>query len=316
MLLQSNMVKRLTAAKGGDLEAKTGESLRVKRIECIPSASDDYLTISVDRVTIAFYRIKGKSGNHLGTLHEAFIKGNIMEFLAEQGINVTIPIAEGQTLSAERYDEAGDVVLIYDRYSAGDVKETDPNGSASKIYTFMQYAVVGDTPAASGDFTIDTSLSPKEFPDFPCAKNVPALHTIELLGIAASPFNNGTGIGARFVSNYLKMVRNREVLFDTDRLGIPFEGIDTDQSDDLYQAAFSLIGSGAEARLSEAYFDSMGNPQARTYTTLGNPFMFNPPLKFSAGEELGVFLTVTKTGAAVWTAGVDDLAFILRVNRT
>lgn len=316
MLLQSNMVKRITANEGGDLEAKTGESLRVKRIECIPSANDDYLIISVDRVTIAYYRIKGKSGNHLGTLHEAFIKGNIMEFLTEQGINVTIPIAEGQTLNVERYNEPGDVVIVYDRFSAGNVKETDPNGSASKIYTFMQYAVVGDTPAADGDYQINTAITPAEFPDFPCGKNVPALHTIELLGIAASPFNNGTGMGARFVSNYLKLVRNREVLFDTDRLGIPFEGVDFDQSADLYQSALSLIGSGAEARLSEAYMDSMGNPQARRYTTLGKPLMFNPPLKFSAGEELNVYLTVTKTGAAVWTAGIDDLAFILRVSRT
>ena len=54
MLLQANMVKRLTDAEGGDLEAKTGESLRLRRIECIPSASDDYLTISVDRVTVGF----------------------------------------------------------------------------------------------------------------------------------------------------------------------------------------------------------------------------------------------------------------------
>jgi len=316
MLLQSNMVKRITADAGGDLEAKTGESLRVKRIECIPSESDDYLTISVDRVTLAYYRIQGKSGNQLGTLHENFIKGNIMEFLNAAGINVTIPVAEGQTLNIKRADEEGDVVLIYDRYSAADVKETDPNGSASKVYTFLQYAVVGDTPEEDGDYHINTALTPAEFPDFPCGKVVPALHTIELLGIAASPFHDGTAYNTAFESNYLKLVRNREVLFDTGRKGIPFEGIHLDSSATLYQADFSLIGSGAEARLAEAYMDSMGNAQARVYTTLGKPLMFDPPLKFSAGEELSTYLTVTKTGAATWTAGVDDLAFILRVVRT
>jgi len=316
MLLQSNMVKRLTAAKGGDLEAKTGESLRVKRIECIPSAADDYLTISVDRVTLAFYRIQGKSGNQLGTLHENYLKGNIMEWLTAQGINVTIPVAEGQTLNIIRADEAGEVVVIYDRFSAGDVKETDPNGSASKVYTFMQYAVVSATPDADGTYHIDTALTPAEFPDFPCGKVVPALHTIELLGIAASPFHQGTAFNTAFESNYLKLVRNREVLFDTERNGIPFEGRHFESSSTLYQADFSLIGSGAEARLSEAYMDAMGNPQKRDYTTFGKPLMFDPPLKFSAGEELSVYLTVTKTGAAVWVAGVDDLAYILRVRRT
>jgi len=316
MLLQANMVKRIIADEGGDLEAKAGESLRLRRIECIPSASDDYLTISVARVTLAYYRIKGKSGNHLGTLHENFIKGNIMEFLTAQGINVTIPIAEGQTLNVKRADEAGDVVLIYDRYSAGDVKETDPNGSASNVYTFLQYAVVGDTPVADGDYHINTALTPSEFPDFPCDRVVPALCTIELLGIAASPFHQGHAYNTGFESNYLKLVRNREVLFDAERKGIPFEGRVVESSSTLYQAGFSLIGSGAEARLAEAYMDSMGNPQAREYTTLGQPLMFDPALKFSAGEELRVELTVTKTGVATWVAGVDDLAFILRVRKT
>ncbi|KKK95973.1 hypothetical protein LCGC14_2667430 [marine sediment metagenome] len=68
MLLQANMVKRITASGGGDLEAKAGESLRVKRIECIPSSNDTYVTVRVDRVTTAYYRVKGKSGNHLAQI--------------------------------------------------------------------------------------------------------------------------------------------------------------------------------------------------------------------------------------------------------
>ena len=312
MLLQSNMVKRIIASGGGDLEAKTGESLRVKRIEVIPSANDSYLTIGIDRVTLAFYRIKGKSGNQLGTFHDFFMKGNIMEFLEEQGINVTIPIAEGQTLTVKRYAETGNVIIIYDRFSAGDVKASDHNGTDSKSYTFLQYARIGSTPAASGDFLLDTSLTPAEFPDFPCAKTVPALHTIELLGIAGSPVNNGTGIGARYVTNYLKLIRNREVMFDTDRNGIPFEGVDTDQSDNLYKSAFSLIGSGAEVLLDEEF---AGDVLQVPSITPGKPLMFDPPLVFLAGEELNAYLTLTKTGAATWTANVDDVAFILRVRR-
>lgn len=313
MLLQANMVKRITTSGGGELEAKTGESLRVKRIECVPSTSDDYLTINVDRVTLAFYRIQGKSGNQLGTLHNLFLKGNIMEFLTAQGVNVTIPVAEGQTLNVSRADEAGDVVLIYDRYSAGDVKDTDPNGSAGKVYTFLQYAVVGDTPVADGSYHINTALTPSEFPDFPCDRVVPALLTIELLGIAAAAFHQGEAYNTAFESNYLKLVRNREVLFDTDRNGIPFEGVHLDATETLYKSDLSLIGSGAEILLSE---DFRGDVLVDAARTPGNPLMFNPPLKFSAGEELSAYLTVTKTGEVTWVAGVDDLAFILRVSRT
>jgi len=312
MLLQANMVKQIVASGGGDLEAKTGESLRVKRIECVPSANDTYLTIRVDRVTVAFYRVKGKSGNQLGTYHDLYLKGNIMEFLSDIGINVTIPIAEGQTLTVNRYAEAGNIIIIYDRYSAGDVKASDPNGSDSKVYTFLQYAKVGTAPVATGDSLIDTSLTPAEFPDFPCGKDVPALHTIELLGIAGSPVNNGTGIGARFVTNFLKLVRNREVLFDTDRNGIPFEGVNTNQSDNLYKAAYSLIGSGAEVLLDELF---AGEVLETPSITPAKPLIFEPSLVFVAGEELNAYLTVTKTGSATWTDDVDDVSFILRVRR-
>lgn len=311
MLLQANMVKRITASAGGDLEAKTGESLRVKRIECIPSTNDSYLTIRVDRVTVGFYRIKGKSGNQLGTLHEHYLKGNLMEFMADMGINVTIPIAEGQTLNVSRYAEAGNVMVIYDRYSAGDVKDSDPNGSASKVYTFVQYAKVGTAPTASGDALIDTALTPAEFPDFPCSKVVPALHTIELLGIAGCPVWNSTGVGARFITNFLKMIRNREVLFDTDRNGIPFEAVGLNQVGNVYRSAFSLIGSGSEVLLREHDASMNYDPS----WVSGNPLMFEPPLVFAAGEELNAYLTVTKTGTVTWTDNVDDVAFILRVRR-
>ena len=311
MLLQANMIKRITASGGGDLEARSGESLLIKRIECVPSSNDTYLTITVDRVTLAFYRIQGKSGNQLGTLHGFYRKGNIMEFLTRNGVNVTIPVSEGQILTIKRYAEAGNVILVYDRYSAGDIRADMPNGSAAKTYTFLQYAKVGTAPTASGDHLIDTALTPSEFPDFPCGKVVPPLCTIDLLGIAGSPVYNGTGVGAHFISNYLKLIRNREVLFDTDRNGIPFEGRNFNIGETLYQAAYSLIGSGAEVLMREhdASFNEVFS------TTGGEPLMFEPALHFLSGEELNAHLTVTKTGEATWTDGCDDIAFILCVKR-
>lgn len=303
MLLQANMIKRLTASGGGDLEAKTGESLRVKRIECIPSTNDAYITISVDRVTVAYYRIKGKSGNHLSTLLAAYLKRNLMEFLTDAGINVTIPVAEGQTLNIARYAEAGNVILVYDRYSAGDVKATDPNGSASSLYTFIQYAKIGVTPAASGDHLIDTAVTPAQFPDFPCGKVVPARHTIEMLGIVGSPFNLGEAGPAGFATSFVKLIKDREVLFDTDRNGIPFDAQDAAATALAYTSNFSLIGPCTEILL---------NTNA---ITNGNPLMFEPALKFESGAELNAYLTLVMTGSPTWVDDTDDTAFILRVRR-
>ncbi len=303
MLLQANMVKRITASGGGDLEAKTGEALRVRRIECIPSSNDSYLTLSVDRVTLAFYRVKGKAGNHLGTMLSAYLKRNLMEYLASMDINVTIPIAEGQTLTVKRYAEAGNVIIIYDRYSAGDVKDTDPNGTASKLYTFVQYAKVGTAPTATGDALIDTALTPAEFPDFPCGKVVPPLHVIEILGIVGSPFNDGAGGPIGFATTFMKLVKDREILFDSDRAGIPFDAQDAAATALAYASNFSLIGPCTEILLNT---NAIAN---------GDPLMFEPALRFDSGQELNAYLSLIKTGAATWTDNVDDQAFILRVRR-
>ena len=43
--------------------------------------------------------------------------------------------------------------------------------------------------------------------------------------------------------------------------------------------------------------------------------MFEPALKFEAGQELNAYLSIVKTGTHTYTAGVDDQAFILRVRR-
>lgn len=304
MLLQSNMVKRITASGGGDLEAKTGESLRIKRIECIPSTNDTYLTLNVDRVTVGYYRVAGKSGNHLSTNLFAYLKANLMEFLANYGINVSIPIAEGQTFNVSRYAEAGNVIIIYDRYSDVDVKATEPNGSASSIFTFIQYAKIGSTPAASGDFHINTALTPAEFPDFPCGKVVPAKHTIELLGIVGCPFVQGIAGPHGLATQFLKLIKDREVLFDTDRNGIPFNGEDAAATAVAYQSNFSLIGPSTPTLLNT---NAISN---------GPPLMFEPALKFEAGEELLAYLTLIEVNTSVWVDDTDDTAFILRVRKT
>lgn len=299
MLLQANMVKRIIASGGGDLEAKAGESLRVRRIEVIPSANDTYITVRVDRVTTAYYRVKGKSGNHLGTNHVDYLKRNIMEYLERMGVNVTIPIAEGQTLNVSRYAEAGNVMIVYDRHSAGDILATDPNGSESNVITFLQYAKIGTAPTASGDHKLDTAITPSEFPDFPCGKVVEARHTVELIGVAGCPFVNAEAGPKTAGTTFMKFVKDREVLFDTDRNGIPFDGDDAAATADSYGGNFSLIGPGTEILVDT------------NVIMAGDPLMFDPALRFEAGSELNVYLTIVWAGDPTWDS-IEDVAFILR----
>lgn len=303
MLLQANMVKRITASGGGDLEAKAGESLLLKSIEVVPSTDDTYLTVSVDRVTVAYYRIKGKSGNQLSSIVAGYLKGNIMQYLAVKGINVSIPVAEGQVLNVSRYAQTGNVILLYDRYSAGDIKAEMPNGSAARIYTFLQYASIGTTPTAAGDHKLDTALTPAEFPDFPCGKTVPANAQIEILGIAGTPYVKAVSAGNNFATTFLKLIREREVLFDTDRAGIPFDGQDAAATELVYNSNYSLIGAEAESYI----------PTATVLS--GHPLLFEPALKFQAGEELNAYLTLVKNGTVTYEAEIEDVAFILKVTK-
>jgi hypothetical protein len=301
MLRQANCVKRITASGGGDLEAVTGKSYLIKAIYCNPSSNDTYLILRVDRKTVGVYRIGGRAGNHLSYWTEGNFKNNIMEFLTRQGVNVFIPIEEGQTFTVARYAETGEVVIVYDIYDAGDQRADMVNGSNSKQYFFMQYMDSTDTLTASGSVTIDTSLSPAEFPDFPCGKVVPARHTIELLGIAGSPVGDKTSGDNYFLSQYLKLVKDREVLFDEDRNGIPFFAKKPDEDEVMYRTTFSLIG------------DAVMNSYSQSHELLADPLMFNPPLKFTAGEELIVSIYMALTGSHTLTASIQSLAALLRV---
>lgn len=301
MLKQGNCVKHLTDEYGGSLQAKAGESLLVKGIQCIPSTLDDYISISIDRVTTAFWRVQDRSGNHIGSITDSPLDMNLMALLAAKGINVSIPIAEGQELTVSRAEDVGNVILVFDRYDAGDIRADMPNGSACSEYVFMQYMNVGTGKIVDGDSLFDLSLSPAEFPDFPAGKVVPANHEITLLGLAGYPWLDGQAENKGLYTNYIKLVREREVLFDEDRQGIPFKsGIEVGAAPQ-YRSAYSLIGAGH-------IVDETAN------WAHGEPLLFDPPLIFSAGVELNIYVNCTAYNTpTAWTSTVPDLACILKV---
>jgi len=250
----------------------------------------------VDRKTVGSYRLQGKSGNHLSALRRGRFKNNLMEFLGLRGINVTIPVAEGQTFNVTRYAETGEVAIVYDIYSAGDIRADMPNGSDAKEYIYIQYMNNSLGISADGDILLDESNSPAEFPDFPCGKSVPANHTIDILGLIGYPVCNYDDGSNYLISTFVKLIKERETLFDEDRAGIPFRGVYSAQTVGDYACGFSLIGSSVD----ESYYH-------------GLPLMFEPLLHFVSGEELLVYVTFALTGTKTLAADTIDLAAIMRV---
>lgn len=209
-------------------------------------------------------------------------KETLMQYLAKKGIWKGFPVAEGETMkiTGVAADKAKQCV-IYEIHEAGDMTAEMENGSKSPIYTFLNYGNCTAAFNSAGDHLYNKSISPAEFPAFPFGASVPAKHQVEILGICASPFapkeNDATD---QIYMQFMKLIKDREVLFDEDRQGILFEnrqGDRTGQSDSIAEG-MSLIGNKSEY-----------DPQ--------DPFMFDPPLIFMPGDELGIYVTTKIVGS-------------------
>jgi len=278
MLRQANCVKSVAHAAAFSLQADAGESFLIKSVIFADALTTAYPVFRVDRKTVGCYRGGAQGVQHLGGLVDAYIPMNLMDWLTGKGVNMSIPVAEGQTFTITRAADAGALVVIYDIYDAGEVTPNMVNGTDSKEYNFVQYMTASEVLAASQDYLLSVSLSPKEFPDFPCGKVVPAKATIDILGIAGMPVCVGDAVNSTSTT-YLKLVKDREILFDEDRDGIPFEALAAVAAATTRKIVHSLIGDCVSIGA------SLSDP------SYGVPLLFNPPLHFVSGEELLVYLT-------------------------
>lgn len=306
MLKYTNAAFEIAGLSTYDLTADIGESFLIRKITVFAPSDDGYLVLRVDRKTVGVYRTKGKSGNHLGHPQTAYLHKNLMEVLAKYDINVSIPIAEGQTFTYEFTTGNGHVCSYYDVYDAGDIRADMPNGSEAKEYTFIQYMNAGTYPSASGDVLLDVSLSPAEFPDFPCGKTVPPRSKIDVLGLVGSPVGDDTDASNYIVTDFCKLVKEREVLFDQRRRGFLFTGLRSATGITIWNNTFSPIGPCVPILM-------VYSPNATFQPSHQDPLIFGEPIHMLSGEELNIYLTVRLVGSHTLTAGAIDLAAILKV---
>jgi len=356
-LKEKFMVKQVYGNTDFELTADPGESLLVKDI-FVYNPATAYVTIKVGKTTVGYFRVGGNLGSHLplpiGSLkHSHGIKvgaddGNLSEdhaltdaygaanahiavfsdrssatteddivqfgsiplwthktilgLLRDKGIFNGYPVPEGYSMTITGAKQAGSLVMVfYEVYDAGDITETDINGPKATEYLFINYGRVAANVTSTGDTIYSTSANPAEFPDFPFGKDVPAMTEIELIGILASDVVDDRGSNDSMNTEYLKLIKERTVLFDEDRNGLLLKGL-TGTTDGTAQIArgLSVIGN---------YSDTDGKP----------PLFFDPPLKFAAGEELGVYITTTagsSQSASDLLIADLEVGLIERVKRT
>jgi len=341
-LLEPYRVKQHWGTGNLTLQADPGEAFLVKDVRVYNSATE-YATIVIDEATVGYWRVSGRLGNHLplpvgaashshnlahnnvpvttpdisqivnaygiaiSTLgigeadaaaaeHENVVKFSsipqvqyktLIALLTELGIFKGYPVAEGQKLTIRGVGQANALqMVVYEIYEPGDITKDMQNGSDAKERVFVNYGRPAASITITGDTIYNVPQSPEEFPDFPFGKDVPAKREIEIFGILASDIVDDRGGNDSMNSEYIKLVHGPTTLFDEDLRGLFHKGLT------------GIVGTGPQIGRGVSLIGNFSD------TDIKPPLMFPTPLKFTAGEELGVYLTTT-AGAA---QAASDLA--------
>ena len=224
----------------------------------------------------------------------------LLRYMIRKGWMQGYPVAEGQTFRVKPFTSGkklNNVIIVYEKYDAGDIKKDMPNGSEASEYIFVNYGQPSSALTSSGDYEINTVKTSAEFPDFPIGDAVPSKHEIEILAVLGSESLDYDGSDDYTYTKYLKFFKGRKVLFDDDRNGLPFyQYVPSDA------VVGTIFGEG---------FSVVGNYSARDRR---EPFLPPTPLLFKAGDELKVYITAGQaTNAGSIGAGYAEIAFIERV---
>jgi len=201
--------------------AKVGESLRIKQLLVGARHAGGFCECLIDRLSVGFWYIGDIAANHLEQCGVTDVLPNLFERLQQVGIFEGYPIAEGETFEIKPAVQGDDIVgaIVYEIHEAGDMTSEMPNGSKSKVFSFINYGTNKDAIVAAAYGTLDKSRNPSEYPAFPFGEVVPAGHEIDIHGILIKTWGGYVDDTANTM-RYLKLIKDRNVLFNEDRRGI------------------------------------------------------------------------------------------------
>ncbi len=256
------------------LTAKTGQSLLVKGIQTVRPITPD-VKVFIEKDTVGYFTTTEPRGNHLCSYVDKTFRGyNSLSYLYDKGLFSGYPVGEGQTIRLDQtFTGLQRVMFKYDLYDAGDILPTAVNGTASNVYEAMSYGDYGGVVTAPGLYKYENSLNPAELERFPFANPVPANTNISIKALFASAVASTTATPTSGYTDRLKLVRDREVLYDQDREGFAFAGY-TDGAPELSRRG-SLTGWLADLTPHDPL----------------PPYIFDEAIEFSSGEALDVYVS-------------------------
>lgn len=204
---------------------------------------------------------------------------NMYNYFVEKGLFRPYRVAQGESIIFELDDKTSfDLIVVYELYDADDVDPTEPNGSRSTEFDFVNYVAISQ--AVTGEHLVTVTLNPVEFPAFPVGERVPAEYEITIWGIAGLPQVEVATSNTMARTRYIKFLRGRTVLFSEQKMGIPFEATfpSYPEANNLYfQKTYTIVNGHNNLDPHPAY-------------------VFPQPLTFEPGEEFQMFMAVEKTG--------------------
>jgi len=266
------------------LTPNPGESILVRNIEIVPTvAVIQYMTVRIARRTVGFFHIGTAGLNQLPFQYAQQTMKTIMQTAQEKGIDFTFPIADGESMVITTTAAWTFLLITYDVYDSADILSTRINGSQSLEYIFTNYGGNAAAITTATTTLLSYCYNPVDFPAFPFGALVPAKNTITLLGIGCPDVSMMGAAQATdsVITDRLKLVREREVLFDELLNGLWIRGL--------------RINAGANTT---RYYNSGTSQLGYNGDLMHLPLYFlNSPLVFDAGEELSVYASSLLEGA-------------------
>lgn len=278
-LIRGGMIETASGSTALALAMQAGQSARIRdiRYSFLAAATEDFKA-SLGRKSIM--QFKAPSGYYLIAEIALTRMLSIWRAFKAKGIDVSIPVAEGETFGLTAPGTNNFVEAVYDLYEAGDVSPDETNGSRAKAYHLFQMISNTAAPTETGDEALDFCDLDSEFPNFPAGDVVPAGTEMRLLGLFGSPVTKGDAANNDQITTHLKFLADREDIFDKDMTGLLYQG-------DISHVAATTVYTADASRL------TLGVAAA-----MPDVIVFDEPLVFGPGTELNVLATILETTAA------------------
>ena len=212
---------------------------------------------------------------------------NVLQYLKSKGINVDIPVPEGEKFVVNLPSHADYILVKYKEVTPDEIKPELPNWKGSKKHFRVLYGSNQSDITETGWVRLDKSLNAKELHNWPFEEVASPFKKLKIYAVAAleTEYNAWDGASDLYArTERIRLWKGTELILAEDEKG------------------FLCYGSGATSgSVNIAYAKGKNELPWSGGNGQGNVFTFPEPLSFSKGEELGieVYINIVNSGAKI-----------------